>query len=80
MDNASLEEYRPPMTATDGLENDLITEADEFKAKGDTFYMGNKFEQAYKAYSIAIDCLTLHVANDDKGGMYKSKQIVELKL
>ena len=53
-----------------------MAEAEEFKSKGDTFYMGNKFEQAYKAYSIAIDCLTLHVANDKK----KSKKIVELKL
>ena len=76
VDTGSLEEYRPPIQATDGLENDLMAEAEEFKSKGDTFYMGNKFEQAYKAYSIAIDCLTLHVANDGK----KSKKIVELKL
>jgi hypothetical protein len=45
----------------------LFNDANEFKAKGDHFYMGNKFEQAYKAYSIAIDLLAHH-CEDVKNG------------
>jgi len=45
----------------------LLNDAIEFKAKGDHFYMGSKFEQAYKAYSIAIDLLAHHVADSKNG-------------
>ena len=62
----------------DLLEADLLNDADEFKTKGDTFYMGNKFEQAYKAYSIAIDLLAHHCA-DVKDGAQNQKN-VEMKL
>jgi hypothetical protein len=66
VDTGSLEEYKPHVHA-DLLDPDLLNDANEFKAKGDHFYMGNKFEQAYKAYSIAIDLLAHH-CDDAKNG------------
>ncbi len=75
-----MEEYRPQI-ANDGLDTDLLADSEEFKSKGDSFYMGNKFEQAYKAYSIAIDCLTLHFANrEEKKKAVRAPKLIELKL
>lgn len=56
----------------------MLNDANEFKIKGDNFYTTNKFEQAYKAYSIAIDLLAHHCA-DVKHGAYNAKNI-EMKL
>ena len=43
-----------------GLEaevSDLLIDAEEFKIKGDNFYINKKYEQAYKVYEIARDLI-----------------------
>ena len=42
------------------LENELsntLKEAEEFKIKGDNFFINKKYEQAYKVYEIARDLI-----------------------
>ena len=45
---------------------DYLTEAKEFKNKGDNLYKGKKYEQDYKVYEIAYDLLTDYWADHEK--------------
>ena len=36
---------------------DTLLEAEEFKIKGDNFFINKKFEQAYKVYEISRDLI-----------------------
>ena len=45
---------------------DYLTEAKEFKNKGDNLYKGKKYEQAYKVYEIAYDLLTDYWADHEE--------------
>lgn len=36
---------------------DTLMEAEEFKIKGDNFFINKKYEQAYKVYEIARDLI-----------------------
>lgn len=45
---------------------DQLADAEQFKAKGDTFYQNKKFEQAFKVYEIAHD-LVKDYCQDNEG-------------
>jgi hypothetical protein len=65
------------------FDTDLHQEANDFKTKGDNFYMGQKYEQAYKAYSIAIDLLQHYCTNEQlkhNKNIARQPNIVEMKL
>jgi len=55
---------------------DLMIDAEEFKSKGDTFYISSKFEQAHKAYEIARDLVIDHCLDVGR----ESMEARELKL
>ena len=46
---------------------DQLTDADQFKKKGDAFYSNKKYEQAFKVYEIARDLINDYCTdNEDK--------------